>query len=57
MDIPDLVPKSGDDIAPARSNEEKFLSSPILANQFKISKLNLTPSAGILGEGETALRT
>lgn len=41
MDILGLVPKSGDDTAPARSNEEKFLSSPILVNQFVI----ITPNA------------
>ena len=36
MDIPDLVPKSGDDKAPARSNEEKFLSPPPKVNQLVI---------------------
>ena len=41
MDIPDLVPKSGDDTAPARSNEEKFLSPPPKVNQLVIR----TPSA------------
>ena len=41
MDIPDLVLKSGDDKAPARSNEEKFLSPPPKVNQLVIR----TPSA------------
>ena len=41
MDIPDLVPKSGDDTAPARSNEEKFLSPIPKVNQLVIR----TPSA------------
>ena len=41
MDIPDLVPKSGDDTAPARSNEEKFLSPITKVNQLVCR----TPSA------------
>ena len=41
MDIPELVPKSGDDTAPARSNEEKFLSPIPKVNQLVCR----TPSA------------
>jgi hypothetical protein len=41
MVITDLVPKSGDDTAPARSNEEKFLSPTPKVNQLVI----VTPRA------------
>jgi hypothetical protein len=36
IDIPDLVPKSGDDTAPARSDEDKFLSPIPKVNQLVI---------------------